>query len=314
MLLGEQIQCLARRGQVEPRLLRVQGIEGALDRRDLCAQALHVRSQERPIVVGGREVRQRAAEPLPHLVEREGHGGGAHELCFEVVGLVDDEQPPARQVLAVPVAQGGEVRDVRAEEGPGEGRGLGPRVRAMTLRPAGASAHPLRGRHPRVRVALADIVVPSLHHLQLVAELALVLVLEQLLRGEQVGIATPPREGHGHVALAHARRRLHQEDARRPRIVLGLGNRIAELGEEAGLGRARRGAGREVGQEVVGAHAPLIARSGSAAQSRVPAPGAPGRLAYHDNHGGREAETDPRVLRGRARGRRAGAGAAHPRP
>ena len=103
----------------------------------------------------------------------------------------------------------------------------------------------------RSGIALADVVVAALDHLDRTAEVALVLILQELLRGEEIGVAAPPGQGHGDVTLADARRGLHHEDARVPWIVQRLGDGVTEPGEQTGLLGAGRAAGGEVGEQVV---------------------------------------------------------------
>ena len=92
----------------------------------------------------------------------------------------------------------------------------------------------MRGRDAQLRgIQLARVVVAALDELEAVAELALVLVLQQLLRREQVGVAAPARERHGDVALAHTGRRLDEHDA-----VAAL-DRALEGGQQARLLGAR---------------------------------------------------------------------------
>ncbi len=99
--------------------------------------------------------------------------------------------------------------------GPLRAAGLRARVGALADGRARAPAQAVARGHARGRrITLAEIVLAALHELERVAELALVLVLEELLRGEEVGVAAPARERQGEVALADAGRGLDQEHAR----------------------------------------------------------------------------------------------------
>ena len=110
----------------------------------------------------------------------------------------------------MPVAQRREVRRVRAEDRRVQ-RGLLGARRTGSRRPGRAAGDTCRARSARAPgIALAEIVVAPLHERQVGAELALVLVLQKLLRGEQVGVAAPARQRHRDVALADAGRRLDQ--------------------------------------------------------------------------------------------------------
>src|SRR5262249_34751967 len=98
-----------------------------------------------------------------------------------------------------------------------------------------------------------EIVLAALHELKRAPELALVLVLKELLRGEKVRITAPARERQREVALADAGRGLHQEDAR-PLGTVAFIDVGANGFEQARLGRTRPGAGRKVGEEIGGRH------------------------------------------------------------
>ena len=100
------------------------------------------------------------------------------------------------------------------------------------------------------RIALAEVVVAALDELQVGAELALVLILQMLLRGQQVGVPAPAGERHGDVALADAGRRLDQQDAGGAAVLLDLVERVGESGQQPHLFGARREAVRKVREEV----------------------------------------------------------------
>ena len=202
-------------------------------------------------------MRQRPAEPRAHLGRREAGGVDAGELRLEVVRLVDDQETAPPESLGVPVAERGEVGGVGAEDRRPEGGRLGADVRALADRAARPAAGAARGRDVRAGIAVARVVVAALHDLELGAELALVLILEQLLRGQQVGVTAPPRERHRDVALAHARRPLDEDHARGRRVVQGLRDRIGDGGEQTRLLGTRRHARREVREKVERVRSPF---------------------------------------------------------
>jgi hypothetical protein len=86
---------------------------------------------------------------------------------------------------------------------------------------------------------------------------AIVLVLKQLLRGEEVRVAAPARERDRDVTLSDTRRRFYEEDARARGIVFRLVDRVGEGGEQTRLLGARRERGREVREKVRARHATL---------------------------------------------------------
>ena len=152
---------------------------------------------------------RRTTRASPRAEKRDGED--ADELALEVVGLVDDRAGAGGE--AARRASGAAWRSTRCwcrRSAPSSAAALA-RAYGQPARRDRAGAGTSRARWaPARRVALADVVVAALHQLQLGAELALVLVLEQLLRGQQVGVAAPARERHGDVALADAGRRLDQ--------------------------------------------------------------------------------------------------------
>jgi hypothetical protein len=229
---------------------RTQRLQRALDRLALALEACHVVDERLAVRLGRRQPGQAPAEPHGHLLRREPKGEDADELRLEIVGLVDDEQAAALEVLALPLSQGEEVGRVGAEDRSGEGGGLGARVGAGAGGAARPPAHALRRGDGRAVVALAAIVVTALDDLELAAEVALVLILEELLRSEQVGVAAPAGQRHRQVALAHARRRLDQQHARRARVVLDLGQRVRQREQQPALLRPRSGAGGKVLEQV----------------------------------------------------------------
>src|SRR5207247_1184981 len=178
------------------------------DRRASRLEPVEVRDEQRAVVFPGGQVRQRPAEPRAHLGRREAGGVDAGELRLEVVRLVDDQETAPPESLGVPVAERGEVGGVGAEDRRPEGGRLGADVRALAEWAAAPAAGAARGRDVRAGIAVARAVVAALHQPGHGPELALVLILEQLLRGQQVGVTAPPRERHRDVALAHARRPL----------------------------------------------------------------------------------------------------------
>ena len=117
-------------------------------------------------------------------------------------------------------------------------------VVAVISRSAGPPTESLRRRH-RHRRSLARVVFTSLHELERGSELPLVLILKNLLGRQQIGVTAPPRERHGEMALADARRRLQRQHARRAWILVGLGEGVVELIEQTRLLGARRRTGRE---------------------------------------------------------------------
>ncbi|PYM33207.1 MAG: hypothetical protein DME17_18995, partial [Candidatus Rokuibacteriota bacterium] len=206
------LELLGRRREVGERGV----VEGPLQALEPALEALHLGAEEGPIRLAVREPGQRRPEPAPHLVRRERHREHLGELGLEGVGLVDDEEPAPREVGTVPLAERGEVGRVGAEDRRRQRRRLGPRVGALAPRAPGPAASPVERRDPHLgRVELARVVVAALDQVELGAEQALVLVLEKLLRGEEVRVAAPAGEGHGDVALAEARRRLDEDHALR---------------------------------------------------------------------------------------------------
>jgi hypothetical protein len=189
-------------------------------------------------------------EPPPHLVVREAHGEHADQLRLEIVRLVDHEQSPLAQLLGVPVAQGHEVRRVRAEDRRVLRGLLGADVGAPAGRTPHSTTQPARGRHLGSGIALAEVVVAALHERQVRAELALVLILQMPLRGQQVGVPAPAGERHGHVTLTDAGRRLDQQDTGGAAVVLDLGQRVGESGQEPHLLGPRCEAVRKVRQQI----------------------------------------------------------------
>src|SRR5262249_57963973 len=114
----------------------------------------------------------------------------------------------------LPLPQGQEVRGVGTEDGAVEGGLFRACVRALTHRRAAPPTQPVRRGHARgCRISLADIILAAFHELDGVAELTLVLVLQELLRGEQVGVTAPARERQGEVTLTDAWRSLDREYA-----------------------------------------------------------------------------------------------------
>src|SRR3989454_12536885 len=112
---------------------------------------------------------------------------------YKVTGVQTCALPISPESLGVPVAERGEVGGVGAEDRRPEGGRLGADVRALAERAARPAAGAARGRGVRAGIAVARVVVAAPHDLELGAELARVLVLEQLLRGQQVGVTAPPR-------------------------------------------------------------------------------------------------------------------------
>ena len=256
LALLQEVLLLAGRGRREHdvvgQLGRMHAVERAHDLPPARLQPLDVLGQHRPVFVGQRQTRQGPSEPRAHLVVREAGGEDGDELVLEVVRLVDDQQAAPPQVLGMPVPQRREIGGVRAEDRRVDGRLLGAHVRAPAGRAARPSAQAARGRHRGTRVALAQVIVAALDQGQLAAELALVLVLKMLLRRQQVGVAAPARQRHREMALADAGRRLHEQHARRPRIVGDLGQRVSEPGQQARLLGTRRGARGKVLQQIDG--------------------------------------------------------------
>ena len=68
--------------------------------------------------------------------------------------------------------------------------------------------------------------------------------------GQEIGVAAPPCERHGHVALPDARGRLDEKHAWRRRILEGFADGIGERDQETGLLRSRREAGGKVLEQV----------------------------------------------------------------
>ena len=229
---------------------RAQAREAVVDERQLPVETAHLVLEEDPVLVGVAEPRQRPPEPLLHLVGREGHREDAHELGLEVVRLVHHEHAARPELLALPLPEGEEVGGIGAEDRAVEGGELRARVGALAEGPARAPAQPVARGHARGLRALAEVVLATLHELDRVSELALVLILEELLRGEEVGVAAPARERQGDVALADTGRGLEHEHAR-ALDTLGLPDGRAQGLEQARLRGARLGAGREVGEEIV---------------------------------------------------------------
>src|SRR5438132_2253115 len=183
--------------------------------------------------------------------------------------------------ISVPLAERGEVSRVGAEDRRRQRRRLGPRVGALAPRASRPAASPVERRDPHLgRVELARVVVAALDQVELGAEQALVLVLEKLLRGEEVRVAAPAGEGHGDVALAEARRRLDEDHALRHL------EQALEVVEEAPLLGARRVPRREVVKKAVPHEGDdrIISDVGGrflsppAARSRSARPPAPARL------------------------------------
>src|SRR5437016_2598514 len=143
------------------------------------AEALRQNALRAEVRRGG-QVRQRPAEPRAHLGRREAGGVDAGELRLEVVRLVDDQETAPPESLGVPVAERGEIGGVGAEDRRPEGGRLGADVRALAEWAARPAAGAARGRDVRAGIAVARVVVAALHDLELGAELALVLILEQL--------------------------------------------------------------------------------------------------------------------------------------
>ena len=141
-----------------------------------------MRGQQRTILVGDVEPRQEATQPLLHLRCGETDGVDVDELVFQAVRLVHDQQTAPRQLLGVPVTQRREVPGVGAKDRTRERGSLGARVGTLARGTTGAAAHAERRRHAPVGIALARVVVAALDELHDVAELALVLVLQELLR------------------------------------------------------------------------------------------------------------------------------------
>src|SRR5260221_396577 len=160
--------------------------------------------------------------------------------------------PASTKVLALPLAQREEVRGVRAEDRAVEGRHLRAGIGALARRAARAAAEALRGRHARGRgIPLAQVVFAALDELEGVAELALVLILQELLRRQEVRVAAPAREGQREMALPDAGWRLHDEDPGRLAVAPVVTDGGAELVEETHLRRARDRAGGGMGDELV---------------------------------------------------------------
>jgi hypothetical protein len=212
-----------------------------------------VRDQQRTVLVGRVEPRQDAAEPFLHLERGDAHGVHVDELALEAVRLVHDQQTAPRQLLGVPVAQRREVPRVGAEDRARQRGRLGARVGTLAERAARPAAHAERRRHARLGIALARVVVATLDDLHDVAELALVLVLQQLLRGQQVRVLAPARQRYREMALADASRRLHDEEPRRGRVRVGLGQRTLQRVEQPRLLPSRRESLGEVLDEAHGA-------------------------------------------------------------
>src|SRR5256712_2086488 len=234
-----------------------------------------------------------------HLGRREAGGVDAGELRLEVVRLVDDQETAPPESLGVPVAERGEVGGVGAEDRRPEGGRLGADVRALAERAARPAAGAARGRDVRAGIAVARVVVAALHDLELGAELALVLILDQLLRVQQLGVTAPPRERHRDVALAHARRPLDEDHARGRRVVQGLRDRIGDGGEQTRL------LGTRVTPAGKGARRSSASVLPSSWVSRRIGPWA---------YGGEADAAGAAVLGGRAGRRRTGPGADRPRP
>lgn len=254
----QQHDLLARRRHLQKRIRlqigRAHGLERPLDRGELALESADMRREQWSVFVRDRESRQHAAEPFLHLPRRESRGIDMHELALEIVRLVDDEQTAPGQLLGVPVAQRREVPGVGAEDRSREGRGLGARVRTLAEAATRPATHAERRRHARVRVTLTRVVVPTLDDLHDVAELTLVLVLEQLLRCQEIGLGAPARQRHGDVALADAGRRFDDEESRRARIGVGVGQRAVEGVEQPRLRGARRESSRKVLEQARGAN------------------------------------------------------------
>jgi hypothetical protein len=258
--LGEQAELLAggrKTGKVHQPRQGAEILQRTLDRCSLGLEPCHVIRENLPVRVRGRQMRETSAEPRGHLLGREADGEDAHQLRLEVVGLVHDEQLAAVQPLALPLSQGQEVRRIGAEDRPVERGGLGARIWAAAHGAAWTPAHALRRGDAGALVALARIVVAPLHDLDLAPEVALVLVLEELLGGEEIRAAAPARERHGDVALAHAGRGLDEEHARGGGIAVRLGESVGQLAEQTGLLGSGRVAGGKVRQQLRRRHARL---------------------------------------------------------
>ncbi len=252
--LLEEVLLFARRRHPQEEVLRQLGrpqrLQRPADLRQPGLQPGHVLGQDGSILVGQCQPRQWVAEPRTHLLEREPRGEDAHQLRLEVVRLVDHQQAPLAELLGVPVAQRREIRRVRAEDRCLQRGLLGADVGAAAGRAPHPPTQPARGRYRGARIPLAQVVVTAFHQRQVRAELALVLILKVPLRGQQVGVPAPPGERHGDVALADARRGLDQQDTGSLPVLLDLGQRVGEPGQEPRLLRPRREAVGKVREEV----------------------------------------------------------------